>query len=82
MGDSRTVQVAGPSLAPNSTRLLHLAACLLKGAVTQRRFGVTKAPKTPAWERLLADAAHLQTKIPRAVLVKDLGAWNCPIGAN
>jgi hypothetical protein len=30
---------------------------------------VTKAPKTPAWERLLADAAFLQTKIPGAVLV-------------
>jgi hypothetical protein len=30
---------------------------------------VTKAPKTPAWERLLADAALLQTKIPGAVLV-------------
>ena len=30
---------------------------------------MTKAPKAPAWERLLADAALLQTKIPGAVLV-------------
>src|SRR3982750_2908401 len=54
-------------MTPRSVPLPH--CCPSFCAASSRTSSMPKARQPPGWERLLADAALLQTKLPGAVLV-------------